>query len=83
MEPFRPIIDDMVMFGKLTEDNFKSMLNNILNIPVVIDGRNTYLDNSIKIYINSVFNALSNDDSLKIIFMEKYELQVYADTAVV
>lgn len=64
MEPFRVIIDAQVCDMKLekfdTEEK-RSMLE-ILNQDVVIDGRKEYVNNAIKIYTKSVFDALNEKD---------------------
>lgn len=38
-------------------------LVDILNQEVLIDGKNQYVNNAIKIYCKSVFDALNDDDS--------------------
>ena len=64
MEPFRPIVDetvyDMVLstFGKRE----KMELVNILNQSVCINDRSEYVNNAIKIYCRSIFDALGDKD---------------------
>lgn len=48
-------------------------LVDILNQEVVIDGRKQYVNNAIKIYCKSVFDALNENDSALIRFY-KFEL---------
>ena len=64
MDPFRPIVDetvyDMVLstFGKRE----KMELVNILNQSVCINDRSEYVNNAIKIYCRSIFDALGDKD---------------------
>ena len=51
----------------------KMRLVDILNQEVVIDGRKQYVNNAIKIYCKSVFDALNENDSALIRFY-KFEL---------
>ena len=72
MEPFRILVDqevtgmDLVQF----EHEEKIQLVNILNQEVRIDGKIQYVNNAIKIYCKSVFDALNEDDSALIRFYE-------------
>lgn len=72
MEPFRPLVDGIVY--KLKPDKFetdeKHSLLELLNHEVVIDQRNEYLGNAIKIYVKSVFNALSENDLSQLRFYQ-------------
>ena len=65
MEPFRVLIDQKVLQMKLIdfEHSEKMQLVDILNQEVLIDGKNQYVNNAIKIYCKSVFEALNDDDS--------------------
>lgn len=65
MEPFRVLIDQKVLQMKLIdfEHSEKMQLVDILNQEVLIDGKNQYVNNAIKIYCKSVFDALNDDDS--------------------
>lgn len=45
------------------EHSEKMQLVDILNQEVLIDGKNQYVNNAIKIYCKSVFDALNDDDS--------------------
>lgn len=64
MEPFRPLIDYHVYqhmpeeFGK----SDKMRIIDILNQKVKIGGNNQYVNNAIKIYSKSVFDALNKQD---------------------
>lgn len=64
MEPFRPLIDRQVFQMDLQnfEHDEKMQIVNILNKRVIIDGKKNYLNNAIKIYCKSVFEALQQDD---------------------
>ena len=65
MEPFRVLIDQKVFRMKLMdfEHEEKMQLVNVLNQEVLIDGKKQYVNNAIKIYCKSVFDALNDDDS--------------------
>lgn len=64
MEPFRPLIDKVVFYmePQCFEHKEKMQLVNALNGEVVIDGKKQYVNNAIKIYCKSVFEALNEDD---------------------
>ena len=64
MEPFRPLIDRQVFFMDLDEFEHeeKMELVNVLNKEVRIDGKFQYVNNAIKIYCKSVFDALEEKD---------------------
>lgn len=72
MEPFRIIVDRAVykMNPNKLEREEKNVLIDLLNSQVMIDGRKNYLNNAIKIYCKSVFDALENGDILAIRFIE-------------
>lgn len=65
MEPFRILVDREVLQMELTEfgHDEKLQLVNVLNEEIQIDGRMQYVNNAIKIYVKSVFDALNEDDS--------------------
>ena len=75
MEPFRVLVDKEVLEMKLEEFEVdeKRRLVNILNHEVVIDGKVQYVNNAVKIYCKSVFDALNENDSSLIRFY-KFEL---------
>lgn len=75
MEPFRILVDREVVNMSMTEfaQDEKMRLVNILNQEVMIDGRKQYVNNAIKIYCKSVFDALNENDSALIRFY-KFEL---------
>lgn len=75
MEPFRVLVDKEVLEMKFEEFEVdeKRRLVNILNHEVVIDGKVQYVNNAVKIYCKSVFDALNEDDSSLIRFY-KFEL---------
>lgn len=70
MEPFRILVDREVTEMKLLqfEHEEKMQLVNILNQEIQIDGKTRYVNNAIKIYCKSVFDALEEDDSSLIRF---------------
>lgn len=65
IEPFRPLIDEIVYNNKSNEFNkeFKYELINVLNNKIVIDAKEQYVSNGISIFVQSVFNALENLES--------------------
>lgn len=70
MEPFRVLVDREVFRLNLTkfEHEEKMQLVNILNHEVKIDSKMQYVNNAIKIYCKSVFEALNEDDSALVRF---------------
>lgn len=70
MEPFRVLIDREViqMQRKEFAHEEKIQLVNVLNNEVMIDGKTQYVNNAIKIYCKSVFDALNENDSALIRF---------------
>ena len=70
MEPFRVLIDREViqMQRKEFTHEEKIQLVNVLNNEVMIDGKTQYVNNAIKIYCKSVFDALYENDSALIRF---------------
>ena len=70
MEPFRPIVDELVFNMELHdfEKSEKMELVNLLNKHVYINNRTEYINNAIKIYCKSVFDALGDKDIAMIKF---------------
>lgn len=70
IEPFRPLVDELVYKMDLQqfEKEEKMQLVNLLNSSIVIDGQKHYINNAIKIYCRSIFNALNQDDISEIKF---------------
>lgn len=64
MEPFRIFVDRKVfeMKPEKLEHEEKIELVNLMNLEVMIDGKNNYLSNVIKVYCRSVFDALNDKD---------------------
>lgn len=75
MEPFRILVDFEVLTMKLSqfEHSEKMQLVDILNHEVKVDNKIQYVNNAIKIYCKSVFDALNENDSSLIRFY-KFEL---------
>ena len=73
MEPFRILVDRTVV--KMNLDQFeheeKMVLVNILNQEVMIDGKRQYVNNAVKIYCKSVFDALNDADVSQIRFYDE------------
>ena len=64
MEPFRTL-DDKIVYNlkpEIFNHNEKMELLNILNKEVIIDGKINYVNNAIKIYCKSVFDAINQQD---------------------
>ena len=72
MEPFRPLIDEIVFnnMKKEFDKRQKYELINVLNRTMKIEGREQYVANAIPIYIQSVFNALENKEESKVLNYE-------------
>lgn len=70
MEPFRVLVDRKVLYMKFEEfgHDEKMQLVDVLNDEVRIDGKIQYVNNAIKIYTKSVFDALNEDDSALVRF---------------
>lgn len=70
MEPFRVIVDREVFWMNLVqfEHEEKMRLVNLLNYEVKIDNKIQYVNNAIKIYCKSIFDALNENDSSLIRF---------------
>jgi len=64
MEPFRILVDRRVI--KLLPEKFehdeKMFMVDLLNQEIVIDGKNNYINNAVKIYCKSVFDAINEND---------------------
>ena len=72
MEPFRILVDREVacMPPEQFEQAEKMQLVDVLNREIKIDGRVQYVNNAIKIYCKSVFDALNEADSALIRFYQ-------------
>lgn len=70
MEPFRPLVDQAVYDMDLSvfEREEKMHLVNILNYIVHINDRSEYVNNAVKIYCKSIFDALCDKDVAMIKF---------------
>lgn len=70
MEPFRPLIDHIVkiMNPRKFEHEEKMEVLRVLQQEVIIAGRKEYVNNAIKIYCRSVFDALNDNDASLIKF---------------
>lgn len=70
MEPFRVLIDKEVVSMNVNEfgQDEKMRLVNVLNQEIMIDGKIQYVNNAIKIYSKSIFDALNENDSALIRF---------------
>ncbi len=75
MEPFRILVDKKIVAMRYDdlEHTQKMELVNILNQEVMIEGKKQYVNNAIKIYCKSVFDAL-NEDDISLIKFYSFEL---------
>jgi CRISPR/Cas system-associated endonuclease Cas1 len=64
MEPFRILIDREIyaMKPQMFEHEQKMELVNVLNHEVMIEGRTEVVNNAIKLYCKSIFDALDGND---------------------
>lgn len=64
MEPFRPLVDRRVYFMNPLkfEHDEKIQLVNLLNSEIMIDNKRQYMNNAIRIYCKSIFDALNEED---------------------
>ena len=76
MEPFRPLIDELIISSDFTkfDSEQKVKIVNILNSYVHINGKQNHLINAIRIYVQSFFDAMENDDLTR---MVTYEVSVH------
>lgn len=75
MEPFRPIVDYKVkqMNPIKFEHDEKIEMLKILQNEVMLNGRTEYVNNAIKIYCKSVFDAINNED-ISLLKFYRYEI---------
>lgn len=75
MEPFRILVDKEVLYMEMEEFGHKEKMQlvNILNHEIQMDGKVHYINNAIKVYCKSIFDALNENDSSLIRFY-KFEL---------
>ncbi|MEG1141567.1 MAG: type II CRISPR-associated endonuclease Cas1 [Clostridia bacterium] len=73
MEPFRPLIDAIVFKSKnkIFDKDYRYDLINLLNMKIKIDDKEQYVSNAIKLYVQSVVDAIEKEDSKLVL---KYEL---------
>lgn len=75
MEPFRPLVDMIVVAMKPEkfEHDEKMQILQLLQSEIIIAGRHEHVNNAIKIYCRSIFDALNERDP-SIIKFYQYEL---------
>lgn len=75
MEPFRPLVDQMVrtMMPEKFEHEEKMRVLELLQKEIIIGGRKENVNNGIKIYCRSIFDAL-NDKDMSLIKFYRNEL---------
>jgi len=64
MEPFRPLVDRKVLAANLAGFGpaEKALMVGVLNDSVLVAGEKQYVNNAIKIYCKSIFDALNQSD---------------------
>lgn len=77
MEPFRPIVDHIVLSGVLDEKQFKHVFNKLLTINVTIQDKSMSLDSSIHLYVQSVVSCIIANGQSQIHYIQSYELPIY------
>lgn len=70
MEPFRPLIDKIVINLEENDVEYKLKILSIFEQKVKINDKMQFFDNAIAIYLQSVFDALNNNDIGLIKFYE-------------
>lgn len=75
MEPFRPIIDDIVFCNKdnVFDKDYKLKLINVLNVKVRINNKSLYLTNAINLYIKGIIKSIEYKDLKYILKVGGYE----------
>lgn len=68
IEPLRAFIDSFVVLGKVNDENYKRIFQNILSEKVIFNSNEMYLENAIHLYVLSLFAFLN--DGKKPIFIE-------------
>ena len=70
MEPFRIVVDRCVSKNRFTkfDKDEKHILVDLLNSTVIVNNTEQYLNNAIKLYCRSVFDALNENDATRIAF---------------
>ena len=70
MEPFRVVVDKKVydLHPEKFEHEEKGRLLSMFEEEVIIDGKKQYINNAIKVYCRSIFDALNDNDVSKIKF---------------
>lgn len=63
MEPLRPFIDMMIVKNMVDKDNFKRQLIGIYETEVRLDNKKMFLENAIHNYVQSLFGALSANET--------------------
>ena len=68
MEPFRILVDRLVKSRDINkfETEEKHIMVDVLNQTVIINNSEQYVNNAVKIYCRSIFEALNEDDPDKI-----------------
>ncbi len=70
MEPLRPLVDKIVVSKDIDDTNFKNKMIDLLTIKCLFNSRETFLDNAIHLYVQSILSYLNTGDIGKIKFIE-------------
>ena len=70
MEPLRPLVDLLIISGKVSEVNFKSVFINMLSLKVKYNDKEFFLDNAIRLYVEDIMKYLMIGDIEKIRFID-------------
>ncbi|MGM9969484.1 MAG: type II CRISPR-associated endonuclease Cas1 [Anaeroplasma sp.] len=73
MEPIRPLVDSLVIKNEISDENFKLKFIELLSKKVNYLGKEIFLDNAIKLYVEDLMGYLMTGDERKINFID-YEL---------
>ena len=73
MEPLRPLVDRTALSPNVNDDNFKTLMINLLEKTVIFNKQEMYLENAIEKYVRTVLNALKDNNPQAVDFIE-YEL---------
>lgn len=68
MEPYRTLVDEVVISNRNREldNDYKAELVDILNQKIFIKNSNQFVTNGISIYVNSVIQSMSSDNSISV-----------------
>lgn len=71
IEPFRTVVDRIATSISENDKDFKKKMVNVLNLPTVVEDKNTTLDIAIRSFTRSVLRALEQNDENLLVFPTK------------